>query len=148
MELLDFAFVAHQTADRLRLRIPGRRNEIGFFSDLERRLGACDGIVSAKTNPLTGSVIVRHTRSFEPSTAAFARLGLACTVPDKPASVEPTRSFGGEAKFVSLGIHMLVAAITGRPALQLAQILVQFYVDSALEQVLRARPAAAFTHAP
>jgi hypothetical protein len=148
MELLDFAFVVHRTADRLRLRVPGRRNDSGFFADLERKLEACDGIVSSKANPLTGSVILRHTRTFEPSTAAFARLGLACAVPEKPASLAPTRSFGGEAKLVSLGIHILAAAIARRPALQLAQILLQFYVDSAIERVLRPRPTATFTHSP
>jgi hypothetical protein len=146
MELLDFAFVVHRTADRLRLRVPGRRNDSGFFADLERKLEACDGIVSSKANPLTGSVILRHTRTFEPSTAAFARLGLACAVPEKPASLAPTRSFGGEAKLVSLGIHILAAAVTRTPALQLVQILVQFCVDSALEHVLRPRPAATLTH--
>jgi len=148
MQLLDFAFVAHRTADRLRLRVPGRRNDIGFFADLEQKLGACDGIVSAKANPLTGSVILRHTRAFEPSTPAFARLGLACTAPGKPAPVDPTRSFGGEAKLIALGIHILAAAITRRPTLQLAQILVHFYLDSAIEHVLRPRPTAALTHSP
>ena len=80
MQVVHFALIAHRTANRVRLRITGRRGDPGFFAELERRFLACPGISSARANALTGSIVITHTPAFVLSTASLASLGLACAI--------------------------------------------------------------------
>lgn len=64
--MTERAYLAHRTPGRVRLRLPERRGDIGFFADLARRLADCEGVARVETNPRTGSVLIMHTGELEP----------------------------------------------------------------------------------
>lgn len=55
------ARVVHCTTGRLRLKIPEKRGDHGFFASVERRLSGWDSVRRIETNPLTGSLLVHFT---------------------------------------------------------------------------------------
>jgi len=52
------AVIRHQMRGRLRVRIPEKRKDRDFFSELDRRLSECPQVAAVETNSLTGSVLV------------------------------------------------------------------------------------------
>ena len=52
------AQIVHQTRDRMRLRIPGRRKDVPYFMDLYENLRALPGITDVVINPTTASVLL------------------------------------------------------------------------------------------
>jgi hypothetical protein len=74
----------------LRLKIPSRKGDAAFFSNLKERLAGLDGIRQLDVNPLTGSVLIIHT--LEPAVISrFAERNALFTV--SPASREPRHVF-------------------------------------------------------
>ncbi|MFN3324193.1 MAG: HMA2 domain-containing protein [Bryobacteraceae bacterium] len=61
--MLPEARIEHQVHGRIRFRIPSKRGDQGYFSELERSLASCQGIASVRVNPTTGSVLVLHHAS-------------------------------------------------------------------------------------
>lgn len=61
--MLPEAFVTHMTAGRLRIRIPSKKGEAAYFSSLKERFSGVPGVQKIEVNPMTGSVLVRHTLS-------------------------------------------------------------------------------------
>jgi len=57
------AQVIHQTRDRTRLRVPGKKRDDKFFSDIEEQLRKLQGIEEVKTNSLSSSVLLLHPDS-------------------------------------------------------------------------------------
>lgn len=55
------ARVVHCMTGRLRLKIPQKRGDHGFFAAVERMLSGWDSIRRVATNPLTGSLLVYFT---------------------------------------------------------------------------------------
>jgi hypothetical protein len=54
------AHPVHSLPGRTRLRVPNRRGDAAFFTELTHRLVQCTGVGKVETNPLTGSVLVHH----------------------------------------------------------------------------------------
>jgi hypothetical protein len=50
--------VCHLTTGRLRLKIPEKRRDDGFFHTVEQRLAGWDSVDRVEVNPLTASVLV------------------------------------------------------------------------------------------
>jgi len=61
MPELSQARVCHLSAGRLRLKIPERKRDEGYFADVARRLGSWDSVDRVEVNPVTGSVLVRFS---------------------------------------------------------------------------------------
>src|ERR1051326_377504 len=61
MGALPKARLCHLSAGRLRLRIPEKRHDLGFFDTVRRRLAAWDSIETIEVNPLTASVLIRFS---------------------------------------------------------------------------------------
>lgn len=61
--MLPEAFVTHMTAGRLRIKIPSKKGERSYFSSLQERFSGLPGVQKIEVNPLTGSVLVRHSLS-------------------------------------------------------------------------------------
>jgi hypothetical protein len=59
------AHVVHRTTNRLRLKIPGHKQDAAFFAGLRQELLAQRGIVSVDVNPLTASVLIVHDGSLD-----------------------------------------------------------------------------------
>jgi hypothetical protein len=58
--MLPEAYVAHHAGTRLRLRIPARKGDAGYFVRAERDLANCPGVAYAEANPLTASVLLHY----------------------------------------------------------------------------------------
>ncbi|MBP1151456.1 MULTISPECIES: HMA2 domain-containing protein [unclassified Methylocaldum] len=90
------AFVVHELAGRLRLRIPEKRNDSAFFAALAERLAECPGVTSVKLNAFTGSVLLLHAA--ETSAIDVARYAeQAALFSVKPLSATPVRTLGQHA---------------------------------------------------
>jgi Heavy metal associated domain 2 len=75
---IPIAQVVHSVPGRTRIRIAERRHDAGYFETVGQRLSGYSGVSAVEANPLTGSVIVRHTnrldalRSFAADNHLFA----------------------------------------------------------------------------
>jgi hypothetical protein len=58
---LPEAVIAHVSRGRVRLKIPAKKRDAGFFSHLEHFLSRLPGVEEVKVNPLTGSIVVVHS---------------------------------------------------------------------------------------
>lgn len=59
-EPLIRATIEHRIPGRVRLRIPDRRGDAGFFNRAVAQLSGWPGIDSVRANPMTGSILVHH----------------------------------------------------------------------------------------
>jgi hypothetical protein len=58
--MLPIAHITHSLQDRTRFHIPARKRDTAYFAALEKAFAACDIVLSVETNPLTGSVLLKH----------------------------------------------------------------------------------------
>ena len=59
------ASVAHNSAGRLRLKVPERRGDPAFFADLGGKLAAAPEVNEVETNARTASILIKHDSSGE-----------------------------------------------------------------------------------
>jgi len=59
------AYVTHMTAERLRIKIPLRRRDEGFFTELRGSLGKIEGVESVESNPVTASILITHRTTMD-----------------------------------------------------------------------------------
>ena len=86
MSLLPRAYIVHQLRGRLRLKIPEKRQEHGYFAELQKRLMELSGISEACGNATTGSLVLVHpTLRFDELLPQLAELGLF-EIQDAPES--------------------------------------------------------------
>jgi heavy-metal-associated domain-containing protein len=58
---LPSARIVHFTPRRLRLKVPEKRRDTGFFDFVRNRLAAWDSVERVETNPLTASILVHFS---------------------------------------------------------------------------------------
>lgn len=68
------AHISHAGSGRLRIRVPGRRNDVAYFARAEARFGECPGVRRVAVNPLTGSILIEHATDMA-AIADFAESG-------------------------------------------------------------------------
>lgn len=73
---LPQAFVSHRVHGRVRIRIPGMRNQTAYFDNLRTRMAALPGLRRLTTNTRTGSVLIEHTGEIGELAALGAKLEL------------------------------------------------------------------------
>jgi hypothetical protein len=73
------AHIAHQTPGRLRLAIPSRRGDDGFFKAVAGQLAQSGQITSARGNPVSASLVVEYAGALAPVLADFQRAGIDLT---------------------------------------------------------------------
>jgi hypothetical protein len=142
MQVLDFAVIAHRAGRRLRLSVPSRRGESAYFAALELRLAACREVVSARANPLTGSIVILHTPAFDLSSAGLSRFGLVCAGPT-PAERGGHGLGGRDAKLMVTALEIIAAALTRQRAGWLARLALEASVGALLQRLVArcAQPA-------
>ena len=59
------AYVTHMTAERLRIKIPLRRQDADFFTALRGSLSKIEGIELVEVNPVTASVLITHRTTMD-----------------------------------------------------------------------------------
>jgi hypothetical protein len=60
MDSLPEAFIAHVSQGRVRLKVPAKKHDANYFSQLKEYLAPLPGVEKVEVNPLTGSVLVLH----------------------------------------------------------------------------------------
>lgn len=85
--MAEEALISHRTTGRLRIKIPRRKGEPAYFDSLERNCEGIPGLVSAKANPLTGSLLLTFSPGCDLSIPDVARkldIGLRTLVRTTP----------------------------------------------------------------
>ena len=79
------AQVVHRARGRLRLRVPGRRHDEGFFAGLSGRLAVLPGVIGVSANPATaGLLLLLDPASDHDPVSAIAAAGLLEVVEQGP----------------------------------------------------------------
>lgn len=58
--MMPEARVVHSTIRRLRVRIPSKKGNGSYFSQIRERMAECPGVEGVEVNPLTGSTLILH----------------------------------------------------------------------------------------
>lgn len=100
------AYIAHRTAQRVRLRVPSRRNDGAFFTRLVAALRDAPGVRELRVNPRTASVLVVGAPGTRPVhiVAAAAAQGLFRLDEESPPVVEHMRE---SAERIDGGIRLM-----------------------------------------
>ena len=70
------ATIEHVIPGRVRLRFPGQRGNTAFFEQIVTLVSQHPAVEEARANPLTGSLLVRHSGSLDELARAAADMGL------------------------------------------------------------------------
>lgn len=54
------AHISHAAAGRVRIKVPGRRGDGGYFAEAGKCFAECPGVRRVTVNPLTGSILIEH----------------------------------------------------------------------------------------
>jgi hypothetical protein len=54
---IPHAYIIHRGPGRLRVKIPSKKGDTAYFSELKKLLAHCKGVKEYETNPVTGSVL-------------------------------------------------------------------------------------------
>jgi hypothetical protein len=76
MRVPPMAYIEHQIPGRMRLRVPERRGDVGFFQSIVGTLSKLPEITELDGFPLSGSIRIRHTGTPDAILAAAAEQGL------------------------------------------------------------------------
>ena len=79
---LPIAYVSHRINGRLRLRIPGKKHDAGYFKRVSEGFATCAGIREVEANPLTGSLLLTHTAALAQITDYAAEHGFFQLAPE------------------------------------------------------------------
>jgi len=123
MASLPEAFVAHVSHGRIRVKIPGRKNDRDYFSQLKKYLEPWPGIKKVQTNPLTGSVLVLHTLELKnlddlKTMSDYSEmLGLFKVAPPETSDTSVARSLAGGFAGLNQSVKGVTAGAVDLPTL-------------------------------
>jgi len=58
--MIPEAHVTHRMPRRLRLKVPAKRRDIGYFDAITQHFSSVNGLESVEANPLTATVLITH----------------------------------------------------------------------------------------
>jgi hypothetical protein len=61
-ELPEDTYISHVSKGRLRLKIPSKKRDVTFFTDLQKALSTVPGLDQVRANPVSGSLLIVHTQ--------------------------------------------------------------------------------------
>jgi len=140
MRVMQFATVAHRVGNRVRLSIPSRRGDTIYFAELEEAFLRSGEVLSARANPLAGSIVIRHAPAFTLSPTSLARFDLVCAM----SSAVPRQSAPQESSadvLRHMGLQIVTAALGQQPALRLSVLVAEFCLQLLLHRLTRAQAA-------
>ena len=70
------AYIVHQIAGRIRLRVPERRGDSNYFETIRQKLSANPAVQQLRVTPETASILLLHAGSIAPMAAAAAECNL------------------------------------------------------------------------
>jgi hypothetical protein len=141
------AFVVHRTPTRLRIKIPERRRQAGYFAALQRVLSGHPKVLSVDVNPLTAGIVINCRPGFDLTALSNRFIGLEALPPPNPGS--PTRRVcsraaalddgirafsGGEMGLASFMFKLVIAIATKQVGVQLIEWGAEALVRAARHQ--------------
>jgi hypothetical protein len=61
LSIPEDAYIKHMSPGRLRLKVPSKKGEEGFFSSVQAELSQWPGVERTEVNALTGSILIIHS---------------------------------------------------------------------------------------
>ncbi len=102
------AYISHHTAERTRIKVPSHRRDAAFFEEARRHLAGLAGVQSIQVNPVTASLLLRHSRDFAwPSDTSSLPFSLA------PAHEPPASLSLDDARREFQRVNRQLATFTG-----------------------------------
>jgi hypothetical protein len=142
MRVMQFARLAHRVSNRVRLSVPSRRGDTVYFTELEQAFLRSGEILSARANPLAGSIVIRHGPAFTISATSLARFGLVCAMPSGTPRQTTLQSDAVDLSRYNLGLQILAAALGRQPALRLCGVLAELCLGLVLHRLTRPQTSA------
>jgi len=112
------ATIEHQLANRIRLKVPGKRDDLKYFTEVAAFLVGQRGITAVKTTPAAASITVEHGGSFKELAALTA--GAQLFELSAPVLTPPTPTPLASAGAPSVVLQSLAWALGGLAAYQAA----------------------------
>ncbi len=101
---LPKAYIKHQLAGRIRLKIPQKRGDAAYFERVAQACAQCSGITRLHANPAAASLLIQHDTVALAEVTAFAeQAGLFCVV-------AATQDYGAEN--VQAGAAVSIASLS------------------------------------
>src|SRR5690606_389188 len=140
----DQLHFVHCLPRRTRLKVPQRRRDHAFFSELERRLAALSGVERVSVTPDAGSIVVHHAPEFRWSSVRLKALGLH-PVAHPSASVATGLRHGtpqpGEPRLTSAILWIVKVLWSGRVLAHVLELVASALIQHAIDDLLRTEPA-------
>jgi hypothetical protein len=118
MSGLPEAFISHASSGRIRVKIPAKKNDADYFSGLREHFSPIPGVERVEVNPLTASILVKHTldlnnsADLKPVADYFESRGLFKLAVPLPSSL-PERRPVATAEGVAAALAGLNAQVKG-----------------------------------
>ena len=74
--MLPTAYLVHQISGRMRLRVPDKRGDAGYFKSVTKALSGLAGVEQVIVTPATASILIHHKGGTEAIVAAASERGL------------------------------------------------------------------------
>ena len=129
------AFVVHAITGRVRLKVPDRRDDTAFFTEVAQRLSQCGNVTAVAVNAITASVLVRYTGPIMALIGQAHEAGLAQLVDIEMQPPKP-QALSSRLLHRVRGIDRTIR-ITSRGELDGSSAIVVFLLIAAGVQLLR-----------
>jgi len=84
------AYVKHRLPGRVRLKIPQKKGDVGYFDRIAKLFANCPGITQLQLNPAAASVLICHTAETQLGNITdFAQANALFTVAEPPEESVP-----------------------------------------------------------
>jgi len=102
------AYIKHQLPGRVRLKIPQKRGDIGYFDRIAELFADCPGITQLQLNPPAASILICHrTRTRFLKIAEFAQTNGLFTITEQPEQETFSLPYLPIPKLTSLSLNRL-----------------------------------------
>jgi hypothetical protein len=101
---LPKAFIKHQLAGRVRLKIPAKRGDEQYFEALAEAFATCETISQLQLNPPTASLLIQHGATPFSDIAEFAEIAGLFVLAEEEYADLPAIEHLSVASLSSLGV--------------------------------------------
>ena len=110
--MITAAAIAHNSAGRLRIRIPSQKGNLAALKSQGDQLATCPGILSIEVNPGTGSILLLHQTTVQ-QIAEFARSRNLFSLEEQKSSRAPSAELRGNLGDTFKSIDRQIQSLTG-----------------------------------
>jgi hypothetical protein len=154
MDATNRAFVVHLTPYRIRIKIPRRQRQNGYFTALQQTLAGHPGITSVHVNALVASIVIYCDPGFEITSVSHCFVGLELVLPAMRADLGPRQmapvciGSNGAMPLVSLALKMAMAIATKRLEVLIREWILEIVLRALLPRLYRTPTHPALLEAP